>query len=400
MTASELRPEQWDRVNAIFDDAVLLAHDARAAFLLNACAGDDGLRERVERLLVAHDRSEGFLAESVASRIVPQILEGELASERRIGPYRLLCEIGHGGMGAVYLAERSDAQYEKRVAIKLIRYGMDSDRLLARFNTERQILASLDHPNIARLLDGGTTDEGVPYFVMEYIEGEPIDAYARARGLGIVQRLELFLHVTAAVAYAHQQLVLHRDIKPANVLVTSDGVPKLLDFGIAKLLDTADRAKLTLTGARLLTPEYASPEQVEGLRVATTSDVYSLGVVLYELLTGRLPYRLRSRMPYDVAEAIRTTEPERPSRALPADTSERARPRLRGDLDTIVLTAMRKEPQRRYASVQQFADDIRRLVAGQRVVGHADTLWYRATKFVRRNFLAVRRSRQSSCVTE
>ena len=385
MTGSELRPEQWNRVNAIFDDAVLLAHDARCAFVLNACAGDEGLRERVERLLVAHDRSDGFLADSVVSRIVPQILEGELASERRIGPYRLLREIGHGGMGTVYLAERSEAEYEKGVAIKLIRYGMDSNRLLARFRTERQILASLDHPNIARLLDGGTTDDGIPYLVLEYIEGERIDAFARGRGLGIVQRLELFLHVMSAVAYAHQQRVIHRDIKPVNILVTSDGVPKLLDFGIAKLLDGVDRAKLTLTGTWPLTPEYASPEQVEGLRVATTSDVYSLGVVLYELLTSCLPYRFRSRMPFDVAEAIRTTEPERPSNALPADTPER----FRGDLDTIVLTALRKEPQRRYASVQQFADDIRRLIAGRPVVAHADTLWYRAAKLVRRTSLAV-----------
>jgi serine/threonine protein kinase len=389
VTASEPRPDHWDRVNAIFDGAAPLARDARAAFVLNACAGDEGLRERVERLLVAHDQSEGFLAESIASRIVPQILGGELVSERRIGPYRLLREIGHGGMGAVYLAERSDAEHEKRVAIKLIRHGMDSNRVLARFHIERQILASLDHPNIARLLDGGTTDEGVPYFVMEYVEGEPIDVHARARGLGIVQRLELFLHVTSAVAYAHQQLVIHRDIKPVNILVTSDGVPKLLDFGIAKLLDGIDRAKLTLTGAWPLTPEYASPEQVEGLPVATTSDVYSLGVVLYELLTGRLPYRFRSRRPRDVAKAIRATEPERPSNALSADAPERLGRRLREDLDTIVLTALRKEPQHRYASVQQFADDIRHLVASQPVEAHADTLWYRATKLVRRTSLAV-----------
>ena len=391
MSTSEIRPEQWERLNSVFDAALERDPRDRPAFVAASCAGDDALRKQIERLLAAHDRADGFIDEPPAPATIPRLLGDDLPPvESQIGAYHLLHEIGHGGMGAVYLAERSDEEYQKRVAIKLIRRGMDTDRVLARFRTERQILASLDHPNIARLLDGGTTDDDLPYFVMEYIEGEPIDVYANARQLTMVQRLELFLPVCSAVAYAHQQLVIHRDIKPVNILVTRDGVPKLLDFGIAKLLDTnSERSRLTLTGAWPLTPEYASPEQVEGLRVATSSDVYSLGVVLYELLTGRLPYRFRSRLPQDIAEAIRSTDPERPSNALPENTPQRLRRKLRGDLDTIVLTALRKEPQRRYSSVEQFGDDIRRLIAGRPVHAHADTPWYRAAKFVRRNGLAV-----------
>ncbi|MBA3895152.1 MAG: serine/threonine protein kinase [Gemmatimonadales bacterium] len=290
-------------------------------------------------------------------------------------------------MGAAYLAERADGQYEQRVALKVIKRGMDTEQVLARFRAERQILASLDHPNIARLLDGGSTDQGVPFLAMEYIEGEPIDAWTARRALSVDERLRLLLQVCGAVAYAHQHLVVHRDIKPLNILVTPEGVPKLLDFGIAKVLhEHADQATSTVTGMRLLTPEYASPEQVEGRRATTVSDVYALGVVLYELLTGQSPYRLRSRAPLDVVEAVRTTDPERPSAI---GGTEKLRCRLRGDLDTILLTALRKEPARRYQSVEQFAGDVRRHLEGLTVHARPDTFGYRAGKFVRRNRVPV-----------
>ena len=288
---------------------------------------------------------------------------------------------------------------------------MDTDQVLARFRGERQILASLDHPNIARLLDGGTTDDGLPFFVMEYIEGQPIDGFAEARNLGVEDRLRLFLQVCDAASYAHAQGVIHRDIKPLNTLVTPAGLPKLLDFGIAKVLhDAPEDITATVTGIRLLTPEYASPEQIEGKRATASSDIYSLGVVLYELLTGRSPYRLTSRAPQEVAAAVCTTEPDRPSTAVtrPADaagyrrTSGPVMPqasqaasarqlsrRLKGDLDTIVLTALRKEPGRRYASVASMADDIRRHLEGKPIAARGDDLGYRAGKFVRRNRAAL-----------
>jgi non-specific serine/threonine protein kinase/serine/threonine-protein kinase len=378
--------DRWQRLNAVFDAAVALDARERPAYVARACAGDDALRAEVDRLVAAHEASATFIAESPAPALAARLLDDEARAGRRVGPYRLVREIGRGGMGAVYLAEREDDAFRKRVAVKLVKRGMDTELVLRRFRDERQILASLDHPNIARLLDGGTTDDGLPYFVMEYIEGEPIDAWAASRGLTVRERLELFVQVCGAVAYAHAHLVVHRDIKPQNVLVTAEGVPKLLDFGIARLLDADAESVTTVIGARMLTPEYASPEQVEGRRVATAGDVYSLGVVLYELLTGRLPYRFRSRTPEDVALAVRTTEPERPSAAA---AEEPLRRRLRGDLDTIVLAALRKEPERRYASVERFAADVRRHLDGRPVLAHADTPWYRASKFVRRNRASV-----------
>jgi serine/threonine protein kinase/tetratricopeptide (TPR) repeat protein len=404
--------ERWERLNQMFHAAVALPVEERANFLAHACSGDPGLRSEVERLVAAHERAGRFIDEPAIAPAGPW-LAGEsepLAAGRRFGPYGVVREIGRGGMGAVYLAERADGQYEQRVALKLIKRGMDTDLVLQRFRAERQILASLDHPNIARLLDGGTTDDGRPYFVMEYIEGQPIDEYADTRRLSIPERLGLFLQVCRAVAYAHQHRVVHRDIKPLNILVTVEGVPKLLDFGIAKVLHPGtDEPTATVTGFRLFTPEYASPEQVEGRHATAASDVYSLGVVLYELLTGRSPYRPRSREPLDVVEAVRTTDPERPSAAVSRATAlaagiprrpglasdraaatgtgstDRLRRRLRGDLDTIVLTALRKEPARRYPSVLDLADDIQRHSEGLPVRACPDTLRYRAGKFLRRN---------------
>jgi serine/threonine protein kinase/tetratricopeptide (TPR) repeat protein len=378
--------DRFQRCEELFHAALPLAGKEREAFLERSCADDPELRTEVERLLAAHERAGDFIsspAVAVASG------GGDEVSwvGRLVGPYRVIQEIGRGGMGAVYLAERADGQYEQRVALKVIKRGMDTEQVLARFRAERQIVASLDHPNIARLLDGGSTDQGVPFFAMEYIEGEPIDAWASRRELSVDERLQLFLQVCGAVSYAHQRLVVHRDIKPLNILVTAEGVPKLLDFGIAKVLhEGADEVTSTVTGMRLLTPEYASPEQVEGQHATTASDVYSLGVVLYELLTGRSPYRLRSRTPLDVVEAVRTTDPERPSAV---GGTEKLRRRLRGDLDTILLTALRKEPARRYQSVEQFAGDVRRHLDGLPVRARPDTFGYRAGKFVRRNRVPV-----------
>ena len=310
----------------------------------------------------------------------------------RLGNYEILRELGRGGMGVVLLARRADAEYEKRVAIKLIKRGMDSDAVLERFRAERQILAGFDHPNIARLFDGGTTEEGLPYFVMEYVEGLPIDEYCRQHALSLPERLNLFRAICAAVSYAHRHLVVHRDIKRTNILVTADGVPKLLDFGIAKILQQDDGAQpvmATMTGMRLMTPEYASPEQVRGDAVTTATDVYSLGVVLYELLTGRFPYRFTTRASRDVERAITEQEPARPSTAIAGDKNPQSaipNPKsLKGDLDNIVLMALRKEPMRRYQSAEQLSEDIRRHVEARPVLARNDTVGYRTAKFVRRN---------------
>jgi non-specific serine/threonine protein kinase/serine/threonine-protein kinase len=399
---------RWERIEALFHAAVGLAPSERRTMLARE-AEDPALAAEVERLLAAHDRAGNFIQTPAIALTEVQLPVEELAaSGLRIGVYRIVREIGRGGMGTVYLAERADEVFHQQVAIKLIKRGMDTDLVLSRFRAERQILASLDHPNIARLLDGGTTEDGLPYFAMEYIEGKPIDAFADEHRLSIAERLGLFLQVCAAVSYAHQHLIVHRDIKPVNILVTADGAPKLLDFGIAKVLQADDDVTATATGLRMLTPEYASPEQVEGQHATTVSDVYSLGVVLYELLTGRSPYRTRSRSPLEIAEAVCTTEPVRPSAAVvesepsPAgrrrngladdraaatglSSTDRLRRRLRGDLDTIVLTALRKEPARRYQSVERLSGDIRRHLDGLPVRARPDTFGYRTGKFVRRH---------------
>ena len=381
-----MNAERFQRCEELFHAAAELPPPERDAFLRERCADDPDLREEVERLLGAHARAADFIS-SPAIAAIDWVAAHESLEGRLVGPYRVVREIGRGGMGAVYLAERADGQYQQRVALKVIKRGMDTQQVLARFRAERQILASLDHPNIARLLDGGSTELGVPFFAMEYIEGEPIDVWAERRDLPVDERLRLFLQVCGAVAYAHQRLVVHRDIKPLNILVTPDGAPKLLDFGIAKVLhEGADEQTSTVTGMRLLTPEYASPEQVEGQHATTVSDVYALGVVLYELLTGRSPYGTRSRSPLEVVEAVRTTDPERPSAV---GGTEKLRRRLRGDLDTILLTALRKEPARRYQSVEQFAGDVRRHLEGLPVRARPDTFGYRAGKFVRRNKVPV-----------
>lgn len=337
------------------------------------------------------------------------------AAGRLIGPYRLLEEIGSGGMGEVYRASRDDDAYRKQVAVKLIRIGQDSAHVVQRFHNERQILAAFDHPNIARLLDGGTTPEGLPYFVMELIEGEPIDRYCDRLRASVDERLRLFLEVCSAVQYAHRRLIVHRDLKPSNILVSADGVPKLLDFGIAKILDPgadATAAEHTRTVLRLMTPDYASPEQLRGQPITTASDVYSLGLLLYVLLTGLKPADAAGRTPLTLPENAKSWEPRRPSAAVRhrwpyvpgagADADDAAARslvregspaklsrRLRGDLDNIVLMALRMDPARRYQSVEQLAEDLRRHQTSCPVLARADTAGYRLAKFIRRHRVGV-----------
>jgi non-specific serine/threonine protein kinase/serine/threonine-protein kinase len=374
-----MTPHRWQQVKEVLSHALELETGPRRVFLDSACAHDTDLRAEVDLLLAQQvDRSHDII-EKCATDAAARLRFHSHEEGTRIGPYRILREIGHGGMGAVYLAERDDDHFRQQVAIKLIKPGLGGEAIRKRFRNEMQILADLNHPNIARLFDGGETVDGVPYLVMEYVEGRPIDLFCSEQQLTTEDRLKIFSTVCAAVQYAHQHLVIHRDIKPGNILVDEAGVPKLVDFGIAKLLDQ-DRSDATATAMPFMTPDYASPEQVLGVAVTTATDIYSLGVVLYELLTGRRPYRLKTGVPHEIAKAICDDEPQRPSTT---------RKRLHADLDNIVLMAMRKEPQRRYATAEQFAEDIRRHMNGLPVRARADTFGYRTGKFVRRHKLGV-----------
>ena len=389
----------WQRQKDVLLAALARAPELRSAFLDEACGGDEELRRDVESLLAAYDAAGGFLSSPIG-------LDTDGAEEagapdavrQRIGPYRILDTIAHGGMGTVYRAVRDDDAFRKTVALKLVRGGRHSDYFERRFRQERQILARLQHPNIATVLDGGTAEGGQPYLVMEYVEGQPITGFCAAQGLGIRDRLAMFRTVCGAVQYAHQSLVIHRDIKPANVLVDGSGVPKLLDFGIAKLLASGVDPDLAPTDTVLpmMTPEYASPEQVKGQPVTTASDVYSLGVLLYELLAGRRPYEVQTDSLEAIVRTICETEPRAPSEAVSGRNrtaqSDRTLPpasQLRGDLDTIVLKALRKEPERRYRTAHDLSEDLRRHLEGLPVTARADTIGYRAGKFVLRHRTAV-----------
>jgi eukaryotic-like serine/threonine-protein kinase len=373
--------ERWQRVRTLFGAALERAPEDWPAWLEVECGEDTALQDEVLSLLAAHGETGDFLPELPAPD--PQI-------GQRIGPYEVLQRLGGGGMGVVYLALRADGQFKKRVALKLLKPGMDSEEILRRFRTERQILAALDHPNIARLLDGGTTDRGLPYFVMEHVEGRPITEYCDGENLSLADRLRLFRTVCSAVQFAHQNLIVHRDLKPGNILVGADGEPKLLDFGIAKLLNPELMAQTVAwtVGVQPLTLDYASPEQVRGGHITTASDVYSLGVLLYRLLTGHHPYRAEDSTVEEMVRRITEVEPERPSSVTAGDPNRLDR-RLAGDLDTIVMTALRKEPNQRYASVEQFSEDIRRFLEGLPVRARKATLNYRMGKFVRRHRLGV-----------
>jgi hypothetical protein len=352
--------ENFRRVRNLFDAAMERPASERPAFLEDACQGDPELLAEARALIDAQDHPPTWIDR-------PALGERDRMEGRRVGPYQVLREIASGGMGTVYLARRADGAFEKRVALKILRPETASPEVLRRFQQERDILAALEHPNIARILDGGRTDEGLPYLAMEFIDGQPIDRYCRERHLDVAGRLRLFRAVLAAVRYAHRHGVVHRDLKPSNILVTEDGVPKLLDFGISKVLASEANeftACVTGSGLWLMTPEYASPEQVRGEPAGASSDIYSLGIVLYEMLTGQRPYSLRSRVFHEVVRVICEEPPTRPSTAAPLEFEKR---RLAGDLDAVLLKTLEKEPRRRYRSVEALDAEIERYLEGRGV---------------------------------
>jgi tetratricopeptide (TPR) repeat protein len=377
--------QDWQRIEDVFLASVDLSGRDRESYLAQVCVGDPDLRAQVDALLRADTTADRFISSLVESEVrsllgsVDDSMTGTL-----LGRYRIVAELGRGGMGTVYLGERDDEQFRKEVAIKVVKRGMDSSEVLQRFRHERQILAGLEHPYIARLIDGGSTPDGRPYFVMEYVKGTPIDVYCREHKLDIAARLRLFLRVCEAVSYAHRALVVHRDLKPSNILVTTEGVPKLLDFGVAKLLDSSDLG-LTVTQAMgPLTPEYASPEQVQGERITTAADVYALGAILFELLTDTRAQRIATVTPSEIERVVCREATPLPSAVV---RNRRGAARLDGELDNIVLMAMRKEPERRYRSASQLAEDVQRYQEGRPVLARQDSLPYRMRKFLRRHAL-------------
>lgn len=410
-----IQADRWRRIEDLYHAAIARPISERADFLRQSCTDDPDMRAEVESLLAHVGPTGAFIDEPalvvLAAGLAQDEKEAQLtgpAPDRmigaRIGQYRITAKIGMGGMGDVYRAVRADQEYEREVAIKLISAGRSSAFFVDQFRKERQILAGLDHRNIGRLFDGGTTAEGIPYLVMEYIEGEPVTAYCDRHRLSIADRLKLFVQVCSAVQYAHQHLIIHRDIKPGNILVTTDGVAKLMDFGIAKILEAeagTGQHETTMTGMRAFTPGYASPEQIKGEPISTASDVYSLGVVLFELLTGQSPYPKSRSSQHELARAICEVEPQKPSTvpvagdkvspesisARRSTTAEKLRRTLSGDLDQIVLKALRKEPHHRYPSAQALADDLQAYGLGLPVSARRGTFSYRGEKFIRRNKL-------------
>jgi len=377
-------PDRWQRVKDVFSAACELDASERNRYLDETCAGDAALRAEVVSLLDAHNQTDAVIDRPAAAYVGGgEVFAGsDRRIGQRIGAYEIVALIGHGGMGEVYRARRVDAQYDKEVAIKLVPAGYHRDFVLQRLRAERQILANLDHPDIARLIDGGATDEGLPYLVMELVAGEPLDRYCEQRKLTMRERLQLFRDVCAAVSYAHQRLVVHRDLKPGNILVTAEGRVKLLDFGIAKLLQPSANdtgAAPTITLMQALTPGFASPEQILGGTITTASDVYSLGVVLYLLLTGRSPYRTSLDSAQDAIREVCDNDPPPPSSHLSLDR----------DLDAITLRALRKEPDKRYRSVDELSEDVRRHLEGLPVLARGDQFSYRAGKFVRRHRIEI-----------
>lgn len=384
-------PARWKRAQEIFLDASERPKPEQDTFVAETCGDDTEMARVVHRMLESEQGEARFIEDAIAEggRLLdPEPpMEPEISIGDFVGPYRLVRLLGRGGMGVVYLAERADRQFEKQVALKLVAPGRSSKTLRQRFHDERQILADLDHPSIARLLDGGSADDGRPFLVMEYVEGEPIDQHCQARNLGLGSRLQLFRQVLDAVEHAHRHLVVHRDIKPANILVTPEGSVKLLDFGIAKLLDTAAAAAGSQTSTVSMTPQYASPEQVRGSALTTASDVYALGLVLYRMLTGTKPYDLRDAAPAEVVRVVCDLEPELPSEAVRRDPQATAiaAARLAGDLDAIVMKALRKEAGARYSSVGQLAQDLDHFLEGRPVGARRGGNIYRLRKFVTRH---------------
>ena len=360
-----MTPDVRQRIADLFESAVERTGSDRAAFLDDACAGAPELRREVESLLAAYEQSDGFLERPDIEQIAALVgaAERQAALPTQVGPYRIVRELGHGGQGRVLLGERADGQFEQQVAVKVIRAELASSDAVARFLRERQILARLKHPAIATLYDGGVTSDGQPWFAMECVEGASITAYSAAHALDLDQRLRLFVDVAQAVGHAHRHHIVHRDLKPSNILVTDEGHVKLVDFGIAKPLAADGGEAVTRTAVRVLTPEYAAPEQVRGEAVTPASDIYALGAVLYELVSGKRVHRLESYSPLEIAEVVCEREPVPPSRAAPGGARGEGR-RLRGDLDAIVLKALRKEPERRYPSVDALVEDLERYRRG------------------------------------
>jgi serine/threonine protein kinase len=383
-------PQKWQQVKSIFNDAVELDTGAREIFLASGSFAPEMLDE--VRKMFAADREDLIEHSPFSTNTEDKVPE-------KIGNYRIVREVGRGGMGAVYEAMRDDGEFSQRVAVKIIKRGMDSDDILRRFRNERQILAELQHPNIARLFDGGVSEHGSPFYVMEFIEGVPIDVYCREGNITVGEKLELFCQVCAAVSYAHTQLIVHRDLKPSNIIITADGVAKLLDFGIATVLGPESAGSQETVGTAtqfgMMTPAYASPEQVRGEKVTTASDVYSLGVIFYELLAGERPYRTDGKSYVEMIDLICNSALRRPSDTAQLETAEISEPQpahkrlLKGDLDNIALKALQKDPLRRYRSAEQFSDDIHRHLTGQTISARPDTFSYRLRKFAGRNKVAV-----------
>ena len=360
-------PEQHRRLKDLVESALDKPAGERTSFLAVACSTDSDLLKQAGELLALYSDSE---------------LE-PLQEPEYIGPYRLIREIGSGGMGVVYLAERAD-DYHRKVALKVIRRGMDTDFFLGRFFQEREILGALDHPGVVRIVDAGSTLDGRPYLVMDFVNGIRIDKYCENSEISVNERLNIFIKVCSAVQHAHRNLIVHRDLKPGNILVTAEGEPKLLDFGIAKVVDENDeRTQLTIP---IMTRQYASPEQVKGKRITTSCDIYALGLILYEMLTGERPYDLKDKPVDEVERIVCTIDPPPPSAVAHESSTRQA---LRGDLDRIVMMALRKEPERRYGSVEAMARDLNRYLDGRPVSAQRDTWHYRAIKFIRRNRTAV-----------
>jgi len=392
---------KWKKIKEIFSKAIELEGKERDQYIRKACAGDKGLFEELHSLLKSHDRA-GVMDLRIGSIRKSAITSArnERAKGRKVGRYKIIEEVGFGGMGSVYMAERADGEFKHRVALKLLHSPFASKNDVERFKSERQILATLQHDNIARLLDGGVTEQGQPYYVMEFVDGKPINQYCNDHQLTINERLELFQDVCGAIQYAHQKLIVHRDLKPSNILVTGNGRVKLLDFGIAKVLKEFDAAApLTQPGLLPLTPSYASPEQIRGENVATSSDIYQLGIVLYELLTGKRPYEVSGKSPGEIERIICEKILTRPSLAIAkpskspgqanmqnyTDSTGQLRKKLRGDLDNILLKALHKEPERRYDSAEQFGTDIRLYLSARPVTAHPDSKLYRAGKYIKRH---------------
>lgn len=414
MTASATKSDLWRQIREIYEETASLPMEQRKDYLDLTCTGKAEVRKEVEAMLQAETTLGSFLEP-------PRTVDGTIAGDQTIqlsgktlGPYHIERLLGEGGMAAVFLGVRSYGQYQKKVAVKVVRSGLWSKAILGRFEHEREALARLDHPNIGRLVDVGTTEEGLPYVVMEYVDGVPIDEYCNAKGLSIPDRLRLFSTICGAVHYAHQNLIVHRDLKPGNILVARDGTPKLLDFGIAKILgdaQTEEPSELTQPGFRFITPEYASPEQLRGEAITTATDIYSLGVILFKLLTGERPYTFRSHLPHEITRIVCEQSPSKPSTAVVKFgdrqdkdkdmaslrvgghrsniTPEKLQRLLSGDLDTIVLRALHKDPQRRYPSVLELSEDIRRHLLGLPISAHSDAMGYLVGKFVRRHKIGV-----------